>query len=151
MDLIGVPLDISFSGKICKKVNYYDNNMRLHTITNQTIEGLGVDNKVYVVLDTANDTVYATADATNLSGKFLIGIYENGTIYNVNSKNLLDINILTHLCDMSIETRNFGTIPRDMIPTNLTINNRAVGAWGRESGGAWASDVVLSDVGRISK
>ena len=151
MDLIGVPLDISFSGKICKKISYYDKNMRLHTITNQTIEGLGVDDKVYVVLDTANDTVYATADTTDLSGKFLIGIYENGTIYNVNSKNLLDINILTHLCDMSIETRNFGTIPRDMIPTNLTINNRAVGAWGRESRGAWASDVVLSDVGRISK
>ena len=37
MDLVGVPLDISFSGKICKKISYYDNNMKLHTITNQTI------------------------------------------------------------------------------------------------------------------
>lgn len=151
MDLIGVPLDISFSGKICKKISYYDNNMKLHTITNQTIEDLGVDDKVHVVLDTATDTVYATADVSNLSGKFLIGVYENGIIYNVNSKNLLDINILTHLCDMSVETKNFGTIPRDMIPTNLTINGRAVGAWGRESNGAWASDVVLSDIGRISE
>ena len=47
MHLIGVPLDISFSGKICKKISYYDNNMRLHTITNQTIEGLGVDNNPF--------------------------------------------------------------------------------------------------------
>lgn len=149
MDLIGVPIECKFTGKVCNKVTYYDTNMKYHTITNTKLSDLGTDGKVYIILDRSADTVQAVNDVSDLTNKFLLGVYDNGRVYNLRSTGLVDINVLTHLCDMSIEPKSFGSLRTDTLPYNLTANNRALGAWGRESKGASIYDVTLSDIGRI--
>ena len=72
MNLIGVPIECRFTGKLCNKVTYYDKNMRYHTIVNQKLDDLGVDGKVYIILDSSNDTVSAVSDITDLTNKFLL-------------------------------------------------------------------------------
>lgn len=148
MNLIGVPIECRFTGKLCNKVTYYDKNMRYHTIVNQKLDNLGVDGKVYIVLDSSNDTVSAVSDITDLTNKFLLGVYDNGRVYNLRSTGLVDINILTHLCDMSVEPFFVGSLNGTKATEGIYRNGRIVGAWGRESKGAYPKDITLFDIGR---
>lgn len=148
MNLIGVPIECRFTGKLCNKVTYYDKNMRYHTIVNQKLDNLGVDGKVYIVLDSSNDTVSAVSDITDLTNKFLLGVYDNGRVYNLRSTGLVDINILTHLCDMSVEPFFIGSLNGTKATEGIYRNGRIIGAWGRESKGAYPKDITLFDIGR---
>lgn len=148
MNLIGVPIECRFTGKLCNKVTYYDKNMRYHTIVNQKLDNLGVDGKVYIVLDSSNDTVSAVSDITDLTNKFLLGVYDNGRVYNLRSTGLVDINVLTHLCDMSVEPFFIGSLNGTRATEGIYRNGRIVGAWGRESKGAYPKDITLFDIGR---
>ena len=148
MNLIGVPIECRFTGKLCNKVTYYDKNMRYHTIVNQKLDDLGVDGKVYIILDSSNDTVSAVSDITDLTNKFLLGVYDNGRVYNLRSTGLVDINILTHLCDMSVEPFFIGSLNGTRATEGIYRNGRIVGAWGRESKGAYPKDITLFDIGR---
>ena len=148
MDLIGVPIECRFTGKLCNKVTYYDKNMKYHTIVNQKLDDIGVAAKVYIILDSSNDTVSPVSDIQNLTNKFLLGVYDNGRVYNLRSTGLVDINILTHLCDMSVEPYFIGYLGGTMGAAGIYRNGRIIGAWGRESKGAHPSDITLFDIGR---
>lgn len=148
MNLIGVPIECRFTGKLCNKVTYYDKNMRYHTIVNQKLDDLGTDGKVYIVLDSSNDTVSAVSDITDLTNKFLLGVYDNGRVYNLRSTGLVDINVLTHLCDMSVEPFFIGSLNGTKKTEGIYRNGRIIGAWGRESKGAYPKDITLFDIGR---
>lgn len=148
MNLIGVPIECRFTGKLCNKVTYYDKNMRYHTIVNQKLDDLGVDGKVYIVLDSSNDTVNAVSDITDLTNKFLLGVYDNGRVYNLRSTGLVDVNVLTHLCDMSVEPFFMGSLNGTRATEGIYRNGRIIGAWGRESKGAYPKDITLFDIGR---
>lgn len=148
MNLIGVPIECRFTGKLCNKVTYYDKNMRYHTIVNQKLDDLGTGGKVYIVLDSSNDTVSAVSDITDLTNKFLLGVYDNGRVYNLRSTGLVDINVLTHLCDMSVEPFFIGSLNGTKKTEGIYRNGRIVGAWGRESKGAYPKDITLFDIGR---
>lgn len=148
MNLIGVPIECKFTGKLCNKVTYYDKNMKYHTIVNQKLDDLGSDGKVYIVLDSSNDTVSAVSDVTDLTNKFLLGVYDNGRVYNLRSTGLVDINILTHLCDMSVEPFFIGSLNGTKATEGIYRNGRIIGAWGRESKGAYPKDITLFDIGR---
>lgn len=148
MNLIGVPIECRFTGKLCNKVTYYDRNMKYHTIVNQKLDDLGTDGKVYIVLDSSNDTVSAVSDITVLTNKFLLGVYDNGRVYNLRSSGLVDINVLTHLCDMSVEPFFIGSLNGTKKTEGIYRNGRIIGAWGRESKGAYPKDITLFDIGR---
>lgn len=148
MNLIGVPIECRFTGKLCNKVTYYDKNMKYHTIVNQKLDDLGVNGKVYIILDSSNDTVSAVSDITDLTNKFLLGVYDNGRVYNLRNTGLVDINVLTHLCDMPVEPFFIGSLNGSKATEGIYRNGRIIGAWGRESKGAYPKDITLFDIGR---
>lgn len=106
MNLKGFPLIMEFSGKVCSKISYYNDEYKLVTIEDFEITDMGEDGKIYLYLDYKNDMLYVSSDKDNTENEndILIGVYDNGDLYHINSGKYSDLNVLQLLSETPART-----------------------------------------------
>lgn len=85
IDIMGLKntiLSCSFKNKICTGLTYYDENYNLKRLAGVSIENLGVDGAIWVVLDTNTNELSAIKSVTDkTTTQQVIGKYEENKIY----------------------------------------------------------------------
>ena len=106
MNLKGFPLIMEFSGKVCSKISYYNDEYKLVTIEDFEITDMGEDGKIYLYLDYKNDMLYVSSDKDNTENEndILIGVCDNGDLYHINSGKYSDLNVLQLLSETPART-----------------------------------------------
>lgn len=104
MHLVGFPLECTFSNNIVKKIVYYNNYKELKTLTDISVDT--DDSKPYIYLNYVDDTINASSGTITPSGSVLIGCFTNNSIKGIYNNDLVNINLLWALSQMSIETKD---------------------------------------------
>lgn len=128
LKLKGFPIVCTFNDKVLKKLQYYNDNYQLVTITDVNLSSLGTNNQIYVYLDYSEDLVYISNDYTNPNNDILIACYDNGIVYSTDSLGMIDVNILQVMAGLQKGIVNIN------LPTGgwftITRGNRMVGYTG---------------------
>ena len=145
LDIKGFPIVCKFDNKVLTKLQYYDDDYNLCTITDANLSALGTNGQIWVYLDYSENLVYISSDATNANGDVLIACYDNGVVHSIGGLNLMDVNILQVLADMRRVPVGYGSLSEVAWRAGGTDGkgwgyaayngNRSIGVVTRESGG----------------
>lgn len=121
--LVNFPFNIEFVGKVCKNLYYYNSAYELIRISNVELTNLNDTNK-YIFLNVNNNNLYATDNY--LSSDVFVGILDKGVVNTNNSPDFCDINALSMLAKMGIETqtKNIGSSKSTRSTRNVWMNGR---------------------------
>lgn len=150
MHLKGFPLVCTFDGKVLKKLQYYNDNYRLVTITDVDLSSLGTDNKNLIYLDYSEDMAYISDDITNTNGDVLIACYDNGVVYSIGDMGLIDINIVELCSRLKDYSQEYTVNRRNENGARITYNrnsNRLMGYTKQESKGR-IFNMTIRDFGK---
>lgn len=100
LNLKGFPIVCNFADTKLKKLQYYNDDYELVTITDADLSELGTNSKIWVYLDYSEDIVYISDDATNANNDILIACYDDGVVYSTGTMGLIDVNILEICANM---------------------------------------------------
>lgn len=123
LKLVNFPINIEFNGKLCKKLQYYNSAYELITISDKELTNLNDTNK-YIFLNANTGNLYATDNY--LSSDVFVGVLDNGIVNTNNSPDFCDINALSMLAKMGIETqsKNIGSSKSTRGTRNVWMNGR---------------------------
>lgn len=148
LHLKGFPIVCTFADKKLKKLQYYNDNYQLITITDVNLSELGTSGKIWVYLDYSEDIVYISADATNPNDDVLIACYDDGVVYSTGIMGLIDVNILSVCACMNKKTKTYGSL-QEVVNNGYTATNngRVIGFGVRESRGDNSYNITFRDFG----
>ena len=149
IDILGIkgfPIVCTFDDKVLVKLQYYNDDYHLVTISDADLSELGTDGKIFVYLDYSDDIVYVSSDTTNANGDVLIACYDDGIVHSIGGLNLIDVNILQVCADMKRVPVSYGSLSEVAQRVGGTDGKgwgycakngeRSIGVVVRESGGA---------------
>lgn len=153
LNLVGYPLECTFSGKTCAKLSYYDEGYNYVTLKDVPVDCS--DSKKYIVLNYSTNKLSAKSSVTFNSTEVLIGVYCDSRIRTVNEDNPVGINVLRYLAKMSLDTFDvtFDSGTRDWYDcaSGIVRDGRSIGA-GDTNTRTWGPNpVTFLDVGRRSE
>lgn len=148
LNIKGFPIVCNFSGTVLKKLQYYNNDYRLVTISNVNLSELGTNNRIFVYLDYSEDIVYISSDGSNYNEDMLIACYDDGIIHTLGGLGLIDVNILQVCADMRRVPVKYNNV-QEVTNNGWTAKNgiRAVGMGLRESRGDNSYPITYYDFG----
>lgn len=93
LNLKNVPLSCKFTGTVCNRLTYYNDNYEYKIISGVQPTDISAD-KPIVLLDTTNNELIAVAstDTEGILQKVLVGILQNGSINNLFDNIIVDLN-----------------------------------------------------------
>lgn len=146
MNLKGFPIVCTWDDKVLKKLQYYNDNYQLVTITNTDISSLGTNGQIWVYLDYSEDMVYTSADGSNPNNDILLACYDDGIVHSIGGLGLIDVNILNVCANMTRKLVNTNMQSGEG-PNTYKNGNRSVGQSWRESGGQRGFGLIFRDFG----
>lgn len=93
LNLKNVPLSCKFTGTVCNKLTYYNDNYEYKIISGVQPTDISAE-KPIVLLNTTNNELIAVAstDTENILKNVLVGILQNGNVYNLFDNITVDLN-----------------------------------------------------------
>jgi len=146
MNLKGFPIVCTWDGKVLKKLQYYNDNYQLVTITNTNLSSLGTNGQIWVYLDYSEDMVYISANGSNPNNDILLACYDNGVVHSIGGLGLIDVNILNVCANMKQKLVNT-SMQTSEGPYTYKNGNRSIGQSWRESGGGSGYRLIFRDFG----
>lgn len=146
MKLKGFPIVCTWDDKVLKKLQYYNDNYQLVTITNTDISALGTNGQIWVYLDYSEDMVYISADGSNPNNDILLACYDDGIVHSIGGLGLIDVNIL-NVCANMTQKLVYTNMQGSEGPYTYKNGVRSVGQSWRESGGQRGFGLIFRDFG----
>lgn len=95
IDILGLkntPLAVQFGEKRLIRLSYYDDNYKLRNINNVDLSNIS-NSKPFVIVDIPNQTVSASGDISEITGKTILGKWNGSTIDSCFDSYVANLNI----------------------------------------------------------
>lgn len=129
--IVNYPIELSISGKLVKKISYWDSSYNYVTLVSKTPENMSESNP-WVYVDTSDKTVKATNDINTANANVFIGKFDGTEIRAVNEKMTVNANLMYLLGNMTRQS-GYNVGGNDGRFYNPANNSRMVGFTRKES------------------